>query len=574
VHFGLRLAVAVGCAIGLAVGAVGQAPDAAAAAAPPEVSRSADGWHVNASLAGTQLFMFVIKTAGQPDKYVGNQPAQFLIDPWIYGGLTITVSARAEGPQSNPWASALTFTARDARPAIARASDGWHVEAYLPGTQLFVFVIKVAGQPDKYVGNQSSPFLIDPWIYGGKAVSVSARGEGAPSNPWASALTFTARDARPAVSLAPDGWHVNAYLPGTQQFVFVIKVAGHPDRYIGGQTAPFAIDRDRYGGRSIFVGARAEGPPENPWAAPGLNFIVPAVKVYGIADAQNGRPGSGVDAKALGITLNRIDFGPTDSFAEMDAKVAADAASGLTPLIILVEYYRPISQWDQAQWQQWASAVVARYGPGGTFWQGRTDGQYAPTYFEVLNEPYGWWFYPTPEPAAYATFFADVATAAKVANPRAKFLLASSPHNFKLSANGPWSSQSWDDMVKSAPDGPRAVLLADGVTVHPYGSYTHPSGWPTAVATHQNFPQLPVWITEVGYNISATIDGVTVTEDVQAQWMTRSLTDFASWPWAQGYLWFKWSDYGPDNMWGVVRPDGSHRPSYDAFRNFIATQPS
>jgi hypothetical protein len=53
--------------------------------------------------------------------------------------------------------------------------------------------------------------------------------------------------------------------------------------------------------------------------------------------------------------------------------------------------------------------------------------------------------------------------------------------------------------------------------------------------------------------------------------MSRDLADFAAWPWAQAYVWFKWADYGPDNMWGVVRSDGSHRPSYDAYQAFRKT---
>jgi Glycosyl hydrolase catalytic core len=457
-------------------------------------------------------------------------------------------------------------------PTISLAGDGWHVNASLSGVDRFVFVVKVAGQPDAYFGDQTSPFLVDPWIYGGVAVSVSARAEGPKSNPWASPeLRFTVAPPRPLTSLASDGWHVNAYLPGTERFVFVVKVAGLPDAYFGDQPSPFAIDRSRFGGRSVSVSARAEGPKSNPWATPELRFIVPAVKSYGIDDANGGQPGSGADAKALGITLDRINFvyGGTTT-EDMDAMIALDASHGLTPLVILVQYDRLVSQFDRSGWRDWVAMVVTRYGPGGTFWQGRSDAQYAPTYFEMLNEPYGFWFYPTPEPAAYASFFADVVSAGKAANPYARFLMSSLPQTFRDEA-GVWRSESWDAMLKASPDGARAQQLADGVTVHPYGAYDDPKGWLSAVGTHNDFPQLPVWITEVGYRIDSSVGGVTVTEGVQAQWMTRNLNDFKNWPWAAGYLWFKWADYGTDNMWGVVRPDGSHRPSYDAYRSGIAS---
>src|SRR5262249_22216057 len=150
----------------------------------------------------------------------------------------------------------------------------------------------------------------------------------------------------------------------------------------------------------------------------------------------------------------------------MDAQVALDASHGLTPLPLLDQYQQSISQFDLVGWETWAARVVARYGPGGAFWAGRSDSQYAPTYFEVMNEPYGFWFYPTPEPAAYATFFAKVVTAAKAANPSAKFLLAAYPHNYRDSDNN-WTTQSWDALLSASPDGPAALALADGVTTHP-----------------------------------------------------------------------------------------------------------
>jgi hypothetical protein len=459
-------------------------------------------------------------------------------------------------------------------PVLTVASDGWHVNAYLPGTDRFVFVVKVAGQPDVYSHDVASPFLIDPLAYGGKSVSVSAGAASSHSNLWAPAVTVNVPLPRPVLTVASDGWHVSAYLPGTDRFVFVVKVVGLPDFYFLDQASPFVINRERFGARSVSVSARAKGAQSNPWASPDVHIDVPVVKLFGVVDANGGQPDSGADAKNLGITIDRIEFtyGVT-TIEQMDAEVALDTGQGLTPLVLLSQYGR-ISQFDRSGWQNWASMVVSRYGPGGAFWQGRTDGQYAPTYFEVLNEPYGYSFYEPPEPGAYATLFVNVVSAAKVANPDAKFLLASSPHPFQHSKSSPLGSRSWDAMLKASPDGPRAQLLADGVTTHPYGSFTAAKGWHTAVATHNNFPQLPVWITEVGYRIGEEDDGIVVTESLQGAWMQRSLVDFVNWPWARAYVWFKWADYGAANMWGVVRPDGTHRPSYDAYRTFISSHNS
>jgi hypothetical protein len=64
-----------------------------------------------------------------------------------------------------------------------------------------------------------------------------------------------------------------------------------------------------------------------------------------------------------------------------------------------------------------------------------------------------------------------------------------------------------------------------------------------------------------------------LTQEGQAAYLQRSLVDFVNWPWAQAYVWFKWTDYSatnPDQRWGIVDWNGGHRLSYDAYRDFIS----
>lgn len=576
--------------LALAVFFPAPATPAYAATGAPVMSVAADGWHVNATLPGTTLFTFLVRVSGEADRYVSGQTSPFLVDPLTYGGRSVFVNARADSSASNPWGSpGVTFTVAPAKPVMSVAADNWHVNATLPGTTLFTFVIKVSGAADKYIGGQTSPFLVDPVNYGGRTVFVSARADSSTSAPWSAGVTFTAAPAVPAVSVAADHWHVIATLPGTDRFTFVVKVAGRPDVYFGDQTSPFALDRDRFGGRDVSVSARADSSASNPWA-PGLHVIVPARQRYAVADVFAGHAGAGTDAKNLGLTMNRVDLDYGATTEQADAIVSASTSAGLVPLVILNQGgHDPIAGFDLPGWQTWAATVVARYGPGGSFWAGRTDSAYAPVYFEILNEPYGNWFHAQPDAAAYARFFAEVVTAAKAANPGARFLLAGLPITFKIS-EGPdvWSTGTWDALLKSAPDGVRAQSLADGVTVHPYGDYTSARGWQEAPGVHADFPQLPVWITEVGYRVCAetvaadpacTVNGVRTSEGDQAQWLQRDLDDFASWPWAAAFTWFKWEDYGrgddPLNLWGLVRgPDGSHRPAYDVYQDFVAAHPA
>lgn len=454
-------------------------------------------------------------------------------------------------------------------PTVTLQADGWHVGASLANTASFCFVVKSAGMPDRYTSLVVPPFLVDPFVYGGKTVTVSARASGPTSNPWASSIQFTVpvpTSGAPVLDARPDRRHVYAKLPGTSTFVYSVKSTGMADAYFQDVLPPFVIPA-KYDGRQVRVGARASGPVSNPWAKE-VTVDVPVAKQYGIADATGPDHTSGPDAKKLGITLDRFDLRYGESVESMDAKIAASTSSGLTPLPLLVQY-GTISQFDLAGWKQWAATVVARYGPGGSFWVGRPDAQYAPIHFELLNEVYGSWFYPTPEPAAYATFFRAVASAARAANPESRFLLAAYPHTF-VDASGVWSTKTWDQLFLESADGSAATALAAGITTHPYGSYTGRTGWPTASLAHQDFPTLPVWLTEIGFRIGQVVDGTTVDDELQAAYLQRSLVDFTGWPWAQAYVWFKYADYGPDNQWGVVRSDGSHRASYYAYRDFVS----
>lgn len=81
------------------------------------------------------------RPAGQPDVYADNQPSPFLIDPLKYGGKTVSISARAMGPQTNPWASAVSVNVPLGKPVLSVASDNWYVNAQPPGSSQFGWVV-------------------------------------------------------------------------------------------------------------------------------------------------------------------------------------------------------------------------------------------------------------------------------------------------------------------------------------------------------------------------------------------------------------------------------------------------
>src|SRR5262249_23184242 len=151
--------------------------------------------------------------------------------------------------------------------------------------------------------NATSPFLIDPWKYGGRAVTVSARAAGSPDNVWAADVPVQVAPPIPALDIKPGAWEVNASLPKPTTFTFVVKSNGLSDAYYPDVTPPFTVDQWKYGGRSVSVSARADGPATNPWAAD-QPIDVPSPKEFGIVDANGPRGRSGADSKKLGITID------------------------------------------------------------------------------------------------------------------------------------------------------------------------------------------------------------------------------------------------------------------------------
>ena len=111
-------------------------------------------------------------------------------------------------------------------------------------------------------------------------------------------------------------------------------------------------------------------------------------------------------ARAVGITRGRIDFpwgavqpnGPDSAdYRWTDAAVAALAAQGIqaAPMLGYSAGWAASSQGDDktpprrlSDYSHFATLMVRRYGPGGSFWQARPDLPYLPVgRWEVWNEP-------------------------------------------------------------------------------------------------------------------------------------------------------------------------------------------
>jgi hypothetical protein len=222
--------------------------------------------------------------------------------------------------------------------------------------------------------------------------------------------------------------------------------------------------------------------------------------------------------------------------------------------------------------------VVARYGPNGGFWRRHPTlpRASAPTWFELWNEPY----YAPPlrstlDTDRYAALARAGLNAGRAADPDARFLVEVDASY----AGEEQVSDDWLDGVERA--APGLLADADAVAVHPYsdrepvseGEVTH-----LRSALTQRGLKTPIWITEVGWSTCTERGSGCVGETEQASALRRFLTAMARRPRddvAKVFV-YNMHDLGRvpterEQHFGVLRLDGSHKPSWSVLRRFATT---
>lgn len=198
----------------------------------------------------------------------------------------------------------------------------------------------------------------------------------------------------------------------------------------------------------------------------------------------------------LGAGLVRVEFPIETRARELGPVVAAHAANG-TRVLLLAGFHSSMPSAAQARnLATWAKA----YGPGGSFWEGRSGGRLAIREIEFGNETsYGWqygdsWHLQSyrARARAYARRFSDAHDAIRAAGARVGLLA-------QADDAGTSSSRWVEGMFSAVPD------LADrvaGWTVHPYGPR---SKWQRRLqrlveqTAAQGAPsRIPVYVTEWG----------------------------------------------------------------------------
>jgi len=245
-------------------------------------------------------------------------------------------------------------------------------------------------------------------------------------------------------------------------------------------------------------------------------------------------------------------------------------------------YYPPRNNADYANY---AVAVVNRYGPNGSFWTSHTSLTPMPLDgVEIWNEPWGYWFWKSnPNPAAYAAMAHAAAVAIRQANPGVKILIAGDV----LQVRTDGSIVNWLDNVLKADTALGSLI--DGYSVHPYPSPRQKSPDDDSGDMRWNFSRIilshntavndnadhPIWITEVGWTTATGVsDGVS--ESTQASYLhdaiTRSIDQWGSYV-ARVYL-YSWG-VSNGNMTDIEgnyflqRSDGSFKPAWATIQSLV-----
>ena len=319
------------------------------------------------------------------------------------------------------------------------------------------------------------------------------------------------------IALTYDGSSLRLYFNGAQIGATAaqgkISPAGGPLRiggnFIGGGWFKGVIDEVRIYSRTLTITEiqgdmrRSAGPRAAPVATPApapapggpgpFSFGIVSTRGIGHID----------DVRSLGARITRIEFQIGADTSTMREFVNRAARQGVE-VILLAGFEGRIPSSEEAK----SLAVWAReFGPGGTFWNGRSDGAYAVRYIEFGNETSYRHQGVFEQGGDYARRAKEAIEAIKAANPRVGLLVQADDADINPS---PWVK----DMHAAVPN---LGNIAAGWTVHPYGPRSNWEGRLSRLVNQTagvGWPPLPLFLTEWGI---ATDNG-------------RSLSDNYDWP--------------------------------------------
>ncbi len=386
----------------------------------------------------------------------------------------------------------------------------------------YVFVRKVPGLADQYsvIGGTS----ITPPAVPGQTVRYSVRAD-VSGSAWAPEVSITYPSATsapapgtstsPSVNLlaAPQLAVSGTTLSWTQvgtvtTYVVVTKVSGQADAYSavsGTSVTPAAVPGQtvRYSVRTAVDGSAWAPEVSITYPASAATATVPAPTPAPAPAPVTGSFQMGVVAgsalnyeesfiQALGAHTARLNTSIDTTAAQLATTMDLYARAGIRPML-MAEFYGRVPTTAEAQnLASWAAA----YGPGGSFWQGKSyPANTAVTDIEFGNETSYSYQFSDNSLSTYAARAQAYALAAKAA---AVAIRAANPNvGLLIQADNAVNQDAWVvNMFRAVPD---LGDYAAGWTIHPYGP-----NWATRIDSTVNStaaagsPARPIWVTEWG----------------------------------------------------------------------------
>lgn len=291
------------------------------------------------------------------------------------------------------------------------------------------------------------------------------------------------------------------------------------------------------------------------------------------------------------------------NWSGIDGIIAAASARGLrvlpfiygTPTWLARDWRTlPVDNGRQrAAWRAFLAAAVARYGPGGEFWDQTQTGGVGPNYepepplfvnpipirtWQIWNEPNFFYFAYPATPARYAKLVKISGPAIKQVDPSATVLLAGLFG--EPTAKGPRGMDA-DLFLKRIYDTPGLKNHFDAISLHPYAAFTEDleemvEGLMEVTLENRDRPRF--YITEMGWGSQNNFREVAFEHGIRGQvkqlrssygYLLENMRRLN----LKGVYWFSWKDLpGSCNFCdsvGLFRAGAKFKPK-PAWRAFIA----
>jgi len=236
--------------------------------------------------------------------------------------------------------------------------------------------------------------------------------------------------------------------------------------------------------------------------------------------------------------------------------------------------FAPKSPEAIAAWQKFTSEAVARYGPGGTFFQENPTVPSVPiTDWQAWNEMNSKSFFaPKPSTKQYAAMLKAFDAAVKSQNPSANTILGGIPE-----LAGSRKAVPGDEYLAEFYDIKGISKSFDGVAIHPYGSTIKKVQSSTELFTdvikQARDKKVGLWVTEIGAGSKDGGNALNKGKKGQATLLTDSYKYFAKVRKkynVQAVDWFSWQDQTEAICaWcassGLISTLGVAKPSLKAF---------